>query len=403
METVYEAVKINEYIFWVGAIDWNIRDFHGYSTNRGSTYNAFLILTDKITLMDTVKEPFRNEMISRISSIIDPGEISYVISNHSEMDHSGCLWEIIDIVKPEKVFASVMGVKALTAHFHNLKDIIAVKEGDSISLGNMDVNFIETRMLHWPDSMFSYLPAEKLLFSNDAFGMHLASNERYADEIDDYIIENEGEKYFSNILLLYSSLVLKLLDKVKSIGLELDMILPDHGPIWRTKEDIAKILNYYAAWAEQKPVKKAVILYDTMWGSTEKMAHVISEGLANDDIEIHLFPMKTTHRSDVVKEILKCGALIVGSSTLNNNILPTIADVMTYLKGLRPKNLIGASFGSYGWSGESIGQLDNILKEMGVEIIGESIKAQYVPNADDLARCFNLGKTIAEKLNTITL
>ncbi|MFC1651196.1 FprA family A-type flavoprotein [Candidatus Latescibacterota bacterium] len=401
METVYEAVKINDYIYWVGAIDWNTRDFHGYSTNRGTTYNAFLVLADKITLIDTVKEQFRNEMFSRISSIIDPGEISYIISNHSEKDHSGCLPEIIDIVKPEKVFASVMGEKTLSAHFHNLKDIIPVKDGDSISLGNMDVNFYETRMLHWPDSMFSYLPADKILFSNDVFGMHLASNERYADEIDDYILKYEGEKYFSNIVLPYSSLVLKLLEKVKSIGLEPDMIMPDHGPIWRKKEDIAKIINYYALWAEQKPNKKAVILYDTMWESTEKMAHVMSEGLINNGIEVHLMPMHTTHRSDVVKELLECGALIVGSSTLNNNMLPSVADVMTYIKGLRPQNLIGASFGSYGWSGEAVGQLENMLKEMGVEIIDESIKAKYVPNDDDLARCFNLGKTIAEKLNSV--
>jgi flavorubredoxin len=401
METVYEAVKINEYIYWVGAIDWNARDFHGYSTNRGTTYNAFLVLADKITLIDTVKEPFRNEMLSRISSIIDPGEISYIISNHSEMDHSGCLPEIIDLVKPEKVYASRMGVKTLSGHFHTIEDLIAVKDGDSISLGNMDVNFIETKMLHWPDSMFSYLPADKLLFSNDAFGMHLASNERYADEIDDYILKYEGEKYFSNILLPYSSLVLKLLDKVKSIGLEIDMILPDHGPIWRTKEDIDKIFNYYTFWAEQKPTKKAVILFDTMWGSTEKMAHVISEGLINNNIEVHLLPMKTTHRSDAVKEILACGALIVGSSTLNNNMLPAMADVMTYIKGLRPQNLIGASFGSYGWSGEAVGQVENMLKDMGVDVVDESIKAQYVPNVDDLARCFNLGKTIAEKLNSM--
>jgi flavorubredoxin len=249
--------------------------------------------------------------------------------------------------------------------------------------------------------MFSYLPADKLLFSNDAFGMHLASNERYADEIEDYILQYEGEKYYANILLPYSPLIRKLLDKVASAGLEFDMILPDHGPIWRTKEDIAKIIGFYGEWAEQKPAKKAVILFDTMWNSTEKMAHVISEGLIANDVEAHLMPMKTTHRSDAVKEVLDCGALIAGSPTLNNNIFPSMADVMTYLKGLRPQNLIGAAFGSYGWSGESIGILENMLTEMGVEIVGESVKTQYVPNADDLAHCFNLGKTIAEKLNSI--
>ncbi len=401
MKKVFKAVRINDYIYWVGAIDWNIRDFHGYSTKRGTTYNAFLVLADKITLIDTVKEPFKNEMVSRISSIIDPGDISYIISNHSEMDHSGCMQEIIDTVNPEKVFASVMGVKTLSNHFHTINEIIAVKDNESISLGNMDVTFIETRMLHWPDSMFSYLPVDRLLFSNDAFGMHLASSERFTDEIDEYILKYECEKYFANIILPYSNLVLKLLEKVKTIGLEIDMIIPDHGPIWRNKEDIEKVLNYYAGWAEQKPGRKAVIIYDTMWQSTEKMAHAIAEGFIDNGVDVKLISLQKTHRSDAVKEILDCGALIAGSPTLNNNLFPTLADVMTYFKGLRPKNLIGAAFGSYGWSGEAVGQIEKFLTEMGVEIAGESISVQYVPDDDTLERCFDLGKTIAEKLKNM--
>jgi len=401
MKEVFKAARINDYIYWVGAIDWNISDFHGYSTNRGTTYNAFLILADKITLIDTVKEPFRNEMLSRISSIIDPGDISYIISNHSEMDHSGCLPEMIDMVKPEKVFASEMGVKTLSNHFHSISEIIAVKDDETISLGNMDVTFIETRMLHWPDSMFSYLPEDRVLFSNDAFGMHLASSERFADEIDECILKYECEKYFANIILPYSNLVLKLLEKIKTIGLEIDMIIPDHGPIWRTKEDIEKVLNYYAGWAEQKPGRKAVIIYDTMWKSTERMAQAIAEGLINNNVDVKLLSLKKTHRSDVVKEILDCGALIAGSPTLNNNLFPTLADVMTYLKGLRPKNLIGAAFGSYGWSGEAVGQLERILTEMNIKIAGESISVKYAPDDKALEQCFKLGKSIAENLKAL--
>lgn len=401
MKETLRASKVSDNIYWVGAVDWNIRDFHGYSTEQGTTYNAFLVLADKITLIDTVKAPFKDEMLSRISSVIDLGDISYIISNHSEKDHSGCLPEIIDRVKPQKVFASVMGVKALSRHFHKIGDIIPVKDGESISLGNMDVTFIETRMIHWPDSMFSYLPKDKILFSSDAFGMHLASSTRFADEIDDHILKFEGEKYFANILLPYSPLILKLLEKVSGIGLQINMILPDHGPIWRKKEDIKKVLNFYSIWAEQKTCKKAIIIYDTMWQSTEKMAHMIAEGLTQGYADVKLMSLKSVHRSDVAKEMLECGALIVGSPTLNNDIFPTVAVVMSYLKGLRPKNLIGAAFGSFGWSGEAVSKLEKIMAEMNIELAGESISVQYVPDDDTLERCFNLGKRIAEKLENI--
>jgi len=398
MKETLRASEVSDNIYWVGAVDWNIRDFHGYSTNRGTTYNAYLVLADKITLIDTVKAPFKDEMLARISSIIDPGDISYIISNHSEMDHSGCLPEIIDIVKPKKIFASVMGVKTLSRHFHKVKNINTAKDGESISLGNMDITFIETRMLHWPDSMFSYLPKDKVLFSSDAFGMHLASSTRFADEIDDHTLKFEGEKYFANILLPYSPLIIKLLNKVKEIGFEINMILPDHGPIWRKEGDIKKVINFYSVWAEQKTCKKAIIIYDTMWQSTEKMAYMIAEGLTQNGVDVKLMSMKSVHRSDVAKEMLDCGALIVGSPTLNNGIFPTVADVMSYLKGLRPKNLSGAVFGSFGWSGEAVSMLEKIMTEMKIELVGESISVQYVPDNDSLKRCFNLGKRIAEEL-----
>ncbi len=398
MKEIFKAAQISDHVYWVGAIDWNIRDFHGYSTNRGTTYNAYLILADKITLIDTVKFPFRDEMLSRISSIIDPKDITYIISNHSEMDHSGCLPATIETVKPEKIFASVRGVKTLSEHFHMDREITAVKEGDSINLGNIDVTFIETPMLHWPDSMFTYLPADKMLFSSDAFGMHLASSERFAKKIDDDILKYEGEKYFANILLPYSNLVSKLLEKVVKSGVEINIIVPDHGPVWGTPEGVQKVLKYYAAWAEQKSSPKALVVYDTMWQSTEKMAMMISEVLISEGVDVKVMSMKSVHRSDVALEMLDCGALIVGSPTLNNNILPSISDVMTYLKGLRPKNLIGAVFGSYGWSGEAVEQLEAIMTEMKIELVAESVSATYRPDAETLTNCVEMGKRIAEKL-----
>ena len=395
MAGVYEAVKISDKVYWVGAIDWVIRDFHGYTTKRGSTYNAYLILADKATLIDTVKAPFKDEMLSRISSVIEPEKIDYIVSNHSEMDHSGSLKAVISEISPEKVFASEMGTKALKEHF-GLEGILPLKSGEKLSLGNMELTFLETRMLHWPDSMFSYLPEEKLLFSQDAFGMHLATDERFADEIKEDILDYEASTYYANILLPYSPLVLKLLDEVEKSGLEIDIIAPDHGPVWR--KDLGWILDRYRMWAEQKPTEKAVVLFDTMWHSTEMMARAIEEGLVAGGARVKVMSMASSHRSDVAYELLDAGGLIAGSPTLNNNIFPTMADVLTYLKGLRPANLIGAAFASYGWGGESAAQLNAILSEMKVELVSEPLKVKYVPNEEDLSRCFDLGVNIAKKL-----
>lgn len=395
MAGAFKAIKVSNNVYWVGAVDWTIRDFHGYTTKRGSTYNAYIILADKVTLVDTVKAPFKDEMLSRIASVIEPEKIEYIVSNHSEMDHSGSLKAVINEIGPEKIFASAMGVKALKEHF-GLDGILPLKSGESLSLGNMELNFIETRMLHWPDSMISYLPEEKLLFSQDAFGMHLATDERFADQIKEDILDYEAATYYANILLPYSPLVLKLLDEVKKSGLDIDIIAPDHGPVWR--KDLKWILNRYKKWAEQKPTGKAVILYDTMWRSTEMMARAIEEGLVAGGARVKVMSMGSFHRSDVAFEILDAGALVTGSPTLNNNIFPTMADVLTYLKGLRPVNLIGAAFGSYGWSGESAGQLNTILSEMKVGLVAEPLKIKYVPDEDDLSRCFDLGVNIAKNL-----
>ncbi len=396
----FKAVKITDQVYWVGAIDWNIRDFHGYTTRRGSTYNAYLILADKITLIDTVKAPFKEEMMSRIASVTDPSKISLIVSNHSEMDHSGCLPQVINEIKPEKVYASTMGTKTLKELFHDNLELIPLKDGDSLSLGGKTLSFMETRMLHWPDSMFSYLLEDKLLFSQDAFGMHLATAERFADLIDPAILHYEAATYYANIILPYSALVSKLIDRVAASGLDIRIIAPDHGPVWRS--DIGSIIDLYSVWARQKPTAKAVIVYATMWHSTEIMARAISEGLAGSGIKVKFMPMDQVHRSDVVYEILDAGALLVGSPTLNNNMLPQMADVLTYLKGLKPLNLIGQAFGSYGWSGESVNQIRDILAEMKVEPVGEPIRTRHVPDADVLRSCYELGRITADKLREKT-
>jgi flavorubredoxin len=396
MKDIYSAVKVTDNVYWVGAIDWTIRDFHGYTTPHGSTYNAYLVMAEDITLIDTVKGPFMQEMLARIQSVVEPSKIKYIVSNHSELDHSGCLPEVIDLIKPQKVFASAVGVKTLMELLHHRHEIIPVKDGGTLSLGNMELTFMETRMIHWPDSMFAYLAKDELLFSQDAFGMHWATQERFADELPAASLEYEGATYYANIVLPYSPIVLKALEKVASSGLKIKVIAPDHGPIWR--QDIGWIIDLYKKWATQKPTAKAVVVYATMWHSTEKMARAISESLAQAGIQVKLISMNETHRSEVAYEVLDAGALIVGSSTLNNNILPQMADVMTYLKGLKPANKIGAAFGSYGWSGESVKQIEALLKEMKVDLAAESIAVKHAPGNDVLEKCHDLGKTVAAEL-----
>ena len=397
MNRPFKAVRVSQHVYWVGAIDWAIRNFHGYLTSRGTTYNAFLVLADKITLIDTVKAPFRDEMLSRIASVIEPEKIAYIISNHSEMDHSGCLVEAITILKPEMVFASSLGVKTLAEHFELGCETQAVKDGQSLSLGDVKLTFIETRMLHWPESMFTYLNEDELLFSQDGFGMHLASSERFDEKIAYDVLEAEAAKYYANILLPFSALVTKLLKRVSTLGLPIRTIAPDHGPIWRKYVD--RILSLYSRWAAQQPDKKAVVVYDTMWQSTAMMARAVCQGLTDASVSAKLMPIGPAHRSDIATELLDSGALIVGSPTMNNNILPSVADVLTYLKGLKPRNLIGAAFGSYGWSGEAVGQINGLLREMNVKLVSEGVKARYVPGTDALAECRLLGELVGKTLS----
>ena len=398
MSDVFRAVKVTDRVYWVGAIDWGIRDFHGYATSRGTTYNAYLVIDEKVTLIDTVKAPFRSEMMARIASVIDPGKISVIVSNHSEMDHSGCLLETIDSVKPEVVYASTMGVKTLNAHFHHDRAITPVKTGDEISLGKTSLMFMETKMQHWPDSMVSYLVGENLLFSQDAFGMHLASHERFADQIDVNILEYEAGKYFANILLPYAGLIPKTVEKLRDLGQPVDIIAPDHGPVWRTAADITRIVENYLTWSEQRHSTKAVIVFDTMWQSTFLMARAIGEGLKDGGAHVRIMPMSSVHRSDVVTELLDAGAIIAGSPTLNNNMFPTMADMLTYLKGLKPKNLVGAAFGSYGWSGEGAKHIEEMLRSLNVEIVADMLNIEYIPDGAALTKCHEMGLKIAERL-----
>jgi flavorubredoxin len=391
-----KPLEIAKDIFSVGAIDWNIRDFHGYSTKRGTTYNAYLIMDEKITLIDTVKREFADELITNISEIVDPKKIDFVISNHTEMDHSGGLARVMHKVGEDKpLYCSKMGHKNLSRHFPQKWNYQPVEHGGELSLGKRTLTFLETRMLHWPDSMFTYAKEDKILFSSDAFGQHLAGLERFDDQVGEAIMPH-AKKYFANILLLYSPLVLKLVDKVKELGLVLDMICPDHGIIWR--KDPGKIINAYVEWSTQKPKRKAIVVYDTMWHSTEKMAKAIVAALGEEGVDAEPMHLRSWHRSDIITEVLDAGAVIVGSPTFNNGLFPTISDFLTYMKGLKPKNKIGAAFGSYGWSGEAVKLINKELEAMKFEVIDPGVKIQYVPDKQDLEACYELGKKIAKAL-----
>lgn len=399
-DSSFRAVRVSERVWWVGAIDWCLRDFHGYSTGRGSTYNAFLVMGDYPVLIDTVKAPFRDEMLARVASVVNPTDIKTIVSHHAEMDHSGALPAVIDIIKPDKVYASQIGVKNLHGQLHDRHEITPVKDGETLKLGGLSFTFLETRMLHWPDSMISYLAEEELVFSQDGFGMHLATPKLFADENDPALMLYEGRKYYANILLPYSPLVLKLLERIKGLGISIKTIAPDHGPVWR--QDLDTLLGRYAKWATQQPENRAVIAFDTMWQSTSLMARAVADAMVGAGAEVHLLPLHGSSRADVMTELLCAGAFLVGSPTINNGMFPTLADLLTYARGLKPKNLIGAAFGSYGWSGEACVQVEEYFKQMGVEPAAPALRVRFVPDAAALSQCRDFGQAVAARLRERT-
>ncbi len=391
-----KPVEIAKNIYCLPAIDWNIRDFHGYSTYQGSTYNAYLILDEKITLIDAVKKEFADGLISGISQVVDPKKIDLVISNHTEMDHTGGLARVMHRIGEDKpLYCSQMGFKDLSRHFPQKWNYQPVKNGEELSLGKRTLTFMETRMLHWPDSMFTYVKEDRILFSSDAFGQHYAGLERFDDQVGEAIMPH-AKKYFANILLLYSPLILKLVNRVQEAGLVLDMLCPDHGIIWR--RDPSKIINAYVEWSQQEPKRKALVIYDTMWHSTETMAETIVEALGQEGVDVKCMDLRSWHRSDIITEVLDAGAIVVGSPTINNGLFPTLSDFLTYMKGLKPKNKVAAAFGSYGWSGEAVKLINRELEEMKFNLVDPGLRIQFVPDSEGLEACRNLARKIAQAL-----
>ena len=396
-----QPIELTKNVYWVGAVDWLTRDFHGYSTNRGTTYNAYLIVDEKVTLIDTVKAGHRSDLMHRIRNIIDPKKIDYLVVNHVEMDHSGALPEVIKEIEPEKIICSKMGHKALLKHFHQEDwPYHIVTPGEEMSLGKKTLSFLETRMLHWPDSMFTYIKEDQILFSSDAFGEHLATSERFDDEVNQDVLMFEATKYYANILTLYSPLVKKLIAKVAEMNLPIKMIAPDHGVIWRGNP--GKIIDAYSRWCVHEGKGNALVIYDTMWHSTEMMAKAIADGLQDKGIGYKLIDLQVNHRSDVMTDVLEASAIILGCPTLNNGLLPRMAGFLMYMRGLRPTNKIGAAFGSYGWSGESVKLMNKAMGEMKLTMVHEGLKVQYVPEHTHLKECVELGQTVGQALNDLT-
>jgi len=368
-------------VYWVGAVDWAIRSFHGYTTDRGATYNAYLIVDEKIALIDTVKAPFAGEMLSRIERVVPLESIDYLVSNHVEMDHSGAMPLALERMPKARVITNApQGVKLLSAHYGD-REYQSVKAGDTLPLGRRTLRFVPTPMLHWPDNMLTWCPEERILFSNDAFGQHFASGERFDDEAPLDKVMLEAAKYYANIVMPYPSQVKTAL---KAAGdLNVDMVAPSHGVIWRAH--ISEILEAYRRWSDNNPPQAAVVVFDSMWRSTERMAVEIADALIARGIPARLRDLKACHMSDIMTDILEARYIAVGSSTLNNNLLPTVAGFLTYLRGLAPKARKGFAFGSYGWSGQAAGQVEEMLAAAGVEILCEKIRQLYVPDDASLA------------------
>ncbi|WP_019177265.1 FprA family A-type flavoprotein [Methanomassiliicoccus luminyensis] len=387
-----EAVRVTDGIYWVGAIDWNVRNFHGYTTPRGTTYNAYLITGEKNILVDTVKKPFYGELVERISSVIDPKRIDLIVSNHTEMDHSGALPEMQKLTGA-KILASRMGVEGLNKHYPGL-DVEMVKDGSEIQLGGKTLKFIDTPMLHWPDSMFTYVEEDKLLFSMDAFGQHYATTKRFADEVDQDVLFQEAAKYYANIILPFNARVLKTVEKAQE--LDIQILATSHGAIWR--KDLGKIVQLYTDWANNRTKEKAIVVYDTMWGSTRIMAEDIAEGIASEGPEVTILKLTDTDRSMVMKELLDSRAVVVGTPTLNNSMFPSVADMVTYMKGLRPKDRLGAVFGSYGWSSGAVQAARELMKMGGLDMPFGELTVQWVPSVEERKQCREYGRTIGRKV-----
>ena len=396
-----ERYLVRDDIYWVGAIDWDIRDFHGYDLTRGTTYNAYLVVDDRVALVDGCRHGFGEELLARVSACCGTGQVDYLVVNHVEPDHSGEVPWLVEKLSPSLVLCTKRAREALVKYYGaDTVDKWPVREvstGDEVSLGRKTLAFIEAPMLHWPDSMFTYVKEAKTLLPNDAFGQHLATSKRFADEVDLHVVMEEAGKYYANILMPFGGQIQRMLGKIQEMGLAIEAIGPSHGVVWRRPEDVARIVEAYARWSSAQLGERVTLLYDTMWHATERMTKAIAEGVAEEQVDCRILKLSATARSQAAYEVLESGAFLIGSPTLNNGMFPTVAATLAYLKGLRPKNRIAGAYGSYGWAGGAVKQIDAELRTLDLEVV-DPVEVRYMPTEGELQTCRELGREVARRV-----
>jgi len=390
--------KINEYVTWVGKTDWELKKFHGdeFTTTNGSSYNAYLIQDEKTILIDTVWLPYDKEFVANLKQTVDLSKIDAIIMQHGEIDHSGSLLELMKEIPNVPIYCTQNGIKSIRGQYHQDWNFIPVKTGDKLFIGKHILTFIEAPMLHWPDTMFTYMDKENILFSNDGFGEHLASEFLYADEVDQTELWNQAITYYANILAPFSMLVKKKICEVLEMSLKIEMICPSHGLIWRKNPE--KIIQKYLEWANNYQENQIAILYDSMWNSTRKMAELIAQGIQTIDKDVTIKIMNTAKddKTEILTQVFKSKAILVGSPTVNNGYLYSIAGILEMIKGMKLKNKKASAFGSYGWSGEAPSKIEEELKKSGFEIITPALKIAWKPNEEARMQCIEFGKKVAK-------
>lgn len=394
------AKKITDKVTWVGKVDWELKKFHGdeFSTQRGSSYNSYLVRDEKIALIDTVWLPYDKEFVTNLKREIDLQEIDYIIINHAEIDHSGALPELMREIPNTPIYCTNNGKKIIQGHFHEDWNFVTVRTGDTLDLGESQFVFVEAPMLHWPDTMFTYMTGENILFSNDAFGQHYATETLYNDKVDQCELMGEALKYYANILTPFSALVTRKIKEVLALELPVDLICTSHGVIW--KEDPLQIVHQYLEWADNYQENQITLVYDSMWESTRLMAEAIAAGIRAEDpqVVVKLVNAAKTDKNDIVSEIFKSKAILAGSSTINNRYLSAMGSLLEMVKGMKFKNKKASAFGSYGWSGESVKLLNEDLKEAGFEVVTEGHRVLWVPDEEGLKSCEEFGRTFVQSL-----
>lgn len=394
------AFKITDSITYVGKIDWELRTFHGeeYSTQRGSSYNSYLIKDEKNVLIDTVWEPFSEEFVTKLKKEIDLKDIDYIIMNHNEIDHSGALPDLMEEIPDTPIYCTANGKKIIQSRFQKDWNFVEVKTGDRLNIGSRELIFIEARMLHWPDTMFCYLTGDNILFSNDGFGQHYATEHMYNDLVDQGELYGEALKYYANILAPFSKMVTAKINEIVKMELPIDMICPSHGVIWR--DNPLQIVHKYLEWADDYQENQITIIYDTMWKATRRMAEEIAAGIRqeNPEITVKVYHSGKSDLTELVGEVFRSKAIAVGSPTVNNSYLSSIAAILTEIKGMKFKKKKAAAFGSYGWSGEVIKLLGEELSKGGFEVVDDGLRIQWTPDEEGLAQCVELGKRLAKSI-----